>query len=78
MSLTYIRHGPTLLLFKIFTNENIRNICYISLRILPQSVAPYVCMLGLTFLTSFFMSEIHTKKLGRWFDGYGTAMLTYF
>ncbi|KAM3138494.1 hypothetical protein pb186bvf_009408 [Paramecium bursaria] len=48
--LQHLKYSPMLLLTKIFTNQNIRDISYIALQIFQQSLSPYICMLALTFL----------------------------
>ena len=54
----YICFGPFFLLFKTFTNSNIKDISYISLKILPNSLAPFICMMALTLISAMIMMMV--------------------
>jgi hypothetical protein len=58
-----IRFGPVFLLLQIFTNETIRDISLISLKILPTTIGPYTSLLALAFIFSVYMKSNQTKKI---------------
>ena len=51
MTTQQIKYTPVLIMIKILTNSNIKDISYIALKVLSSSLSPYLLMLVLTIIT---------------------------